>query len=268
MLNGEKANPLPLELEVNLNRYVKDAVCFGQQRISLGLMVVPSEEAVKEGLSKEEVVERVWESVEVGNRMMPDYARISKDAVVVLEFGVEYQKTLKGTVKRKPFLEQFSGVIENFYNNLEGAGDDGERKQMTEAGMKEMVRRTVIETMPFRKPEELKGNSDFFALGMDSFMAIQVRRNLARNVNTKGTKLSANVVFEHPTVDSLAEFLLSLQSGSHQARVSTDAMVMATFRKYNDFVAPLKDPLPPGRAEGGEHIVSDFPNVVLSNTNR
>lgn len=257
MLNGEKANPLPLELEVNLHPYVKDLVCVGTQQATLGLFVVPSEKASMDGKSKEEIVDAIWGNVEIGNKNMPHYARIAKDSILVLDHGLEYEKTLKGTVKRAQFIRQFADMIKEFYRKLEGAGWDGEKKQMNEEEMKELVRTTINEVMGLEK-EKLKDDADFFTFGMDSSMAIQARRYLAQKIDTKCTKLNANFVFEHPTVDALAEFLTGLQSGMDQAKKSAEAEIMATLKVYDGFSAASRDsppPPPPSRAQGGEHIV-------------
>jgi len=56
-------------------------------------------------------------------------------------------------------------------------------------------------------PAELDPTTGFFQLGMDSLMSVTLQRNLSASL---GQPLSPAVIFDYPTVDSLAAHLATL----------------------------------------------------------
>ena len=56
-------------------------------------------------------------------------------------------------------------------------------------------------------------DDDFFALGLDSLQAIQMRSEILQSIDIGGKKLGQQVVFEHPTINRLSGFLLNLCTG-------------------------------------------------------
>ena len=56
-------------------------------------------------------------------------------------------------------------------------------------------------------PAELDPSTGFFQLGMDSLMSVTLQRNLTASL---GQPLSPAVIFDYPTVDSLAAHLATL----------------------------------------------------------
>ena len=56
-------------------------------------------------------------------------------------------------------------------------------------------------------PAELDPSTGFFQLGMDSLMSVTLQRNLSASLSQP---LSPAVIFDYPTVDSLAAHLATL----------------------------------------------------------
>ncbi|MEU8181974.1 beta-ketoacyl synthase N-terminal-like domain-containing protein [Micromonospora sp. NPDC049044] len=74
----------------------------------------------------------------------------------------------------------------------------------------EVVRRAVVEAVAevlAFDPGRIDGEAGFFQLGMDSLMAIKVRRQLEARFRLR---LGTPVMFEHPTVDALTDHLTGL----------------------------------------------------------
>ncbi|KAL7268911.1 hypothetical protein RUND412_008444, partial [Rhizina undulata] len=111
--NGEKANPIPMELSVRENPYVSEVVVFGAERTQLGMLVVKSERA--NGLKDEEVLEKIWGSVEHANENAYQYAKVSKEMVGLLDADTQYPRTDKGTAIRAAFYRQFKDQIDALY---------------------------------------------------------------------------------------------------------------------------------------------------------
>ena len=69
------------------------------------------------------------------------------------------------------------------------------------------VRREAAAVMGITEPSRLPGDAGFFQLGMDSLMSLQLVRRLSASL---GLDLAPSSSFNHPTVDDLADHLLTL----------------------------------------------------------
>ncbi|KAA8896205.1 hypothetical protein FN846DRAFT_893478 [Sphaerosporella brunnea] len=229
--NGEKANPILLENNVRKNRYVTESIVFGAGKPTLGMVIIQSEHA--EGMSREEFLKVMSEDLEHGNSMVPAYAKVFPDAIILKPAGTAFPRTDKGTAIRAAFIREFQPDIDAYYTQLESQ-EANSGKDMSEAEIRQFVRATVANALQI--PEgDVKDDTDFFSLGLDSLMAIGVRRKLAQEVNTNGKVLGANVVFEKPNIDALTRFLVSLGNGIQEKERSAEEKMEELVNKYSTF---------------------------------
>lgn len=248
LINGEKADPIPIEDSVAHNPHVSVAVAFGAERDSLGLIVIASDSAA--ALSEAEVLASISPDLAAGNARVPAYARISLEQVMIKPAGTPFPVTDKATVKRSLFLKQFAKDIEAHYTEMEGAKSlqVHEDVVMSDVEVGNLVRAIVCDVLGFKeaKSEEktiphMDDISDFFTLGMDSLKASQVRSKILRSIYLGGgggggkNKLATNVVFEYPTVALLTEHLLNLRKGDVVVKDDAEEIARALVLKYSEF---------------------------------
>lgn len=247
LINGEKADPIPIEDSVAHNPHVSVAVAFGAERDSLGLIVIASDSAAH--LSAAEVLASIEPDLAAGNSRVPAYARISLEQVMIKPAGTPFPVTDKATVKRSLFLKQFAKDIEAHYTEMESAKtlQVHEDVVMSDVEVWNLVRAIVCDVLGFKeaKSEEktiphMDDMSDFFTLGMDSLKASQVRSKILRSIYLGGggggkNKLATNVVFEYPTVALLTEHLLNLRKGDVVVKDDAEEIARALVLKYSEF---------------------------------
>ncbi|KAK0650267.1 Non-canonical non-ribosomal peptide synthetase FUB8 [Lasiodiplodia hormozganensis] len=248
LVNGEKADPVPLEEAVGRNANVRAAVVFGAQRDALGMVVVAADRAA--GLSEAEIVQSVLPDLQRGNERVPAYARIAPDAIIVKPAGTQFPCTDKATVIRSLFLKQFAKEIDEFYakrEELANGGGEGAAESVVDddADIRDLVRQTVRGELRLAEKEggaDLADDSDFFALGMDSLQATNVRSRLLKRVNLGGGRtLATNVVFDHPSVELLTAHLLDVRAGQEEnggGPQSAEELAMRLLEKYSTFDEP------------------------------
>lgn len=248
--NGEKANPVTFELHVRENPYVDEVAVCGTQRAHLGMLVIPSEKAA--GMGQDEIIEKMWKSIEEENDQMPAYARISKEMIAILPVGQEFPKTDKGTTIRAAFYAKFADRIEQLYQDFEVQNaHDG--LELSEVELKEFIKKELVEVLTLDNPSELQDETDFFSLGLDSLGATQIRGKIIREIKTGG-KVGQNIVFEQPTLAKLAGYLYRLRTGEKEAVDSQIDLLKALIEKYSNFPQHV-----PGKSNpDGDYIVS-FP---------
>lgn len=229
LVNGEKAIPMALEGSARQHRFVAEAVVFGSGKDCLGLAIVMSSDAAKQ--SKESLLLDIMASIQPVQHTMPAYAQISNDMILLLPENTEYPRTDKGTVIRQAFYRQFAKEIEGMYVTSEVVTGG---LVLSETELRSFVQETVVNIMP--NIDSIDDNVDFFALGMDSLQATQIRTIILKNISTNNHALGMNVVFDYPTVIALAEYLASLQRfGEQLQEVNVETQMQGLIDQYGKF---------------------------------
>ncbi|KAG6356352.1 hypothetical protein INS49_015740 [Diaporthe citri] len=244
MLNGEKADPIPVEDAVKVNPEVATAVAFGAGHEALGLVVIRSHSSAI--LPDEEFLKAISSSIDLGNSRVPEYARIARDMIIVKESGTPFPATDKGTVIRSAFLKEMNGDIERLYADRSASKlkststgvpmSHGEVLAMISEIVKDELRlkhahdnstsepRAVDETKNF---DDLPIDADLFNLGVDSLQASNIRSRIQREIDLRGVSLATNVVFDYPTVALLGDHVMQLHLGNNVHSETTDPEKLA-----------------------------------------
>jgi acyl carrier protein len=81
------------------------------------------------------------------------------------------------------------------------------------AGVKELIRTTVAALLSIEDPASIDDSATFLELGVDSLVAVDLAGNLGARLDVS---LPSTSVFDHPSVEQLAEFI-----GTQQPQLST-----------------------------------------------
>jgi carbohydrate kinase (thermoresistant glucokinase family) len=249
LVNGEKFNPVMMEGTIRSHRAVTETVVFGSGRPYLGILVVPA----IEGMSQSKVVDEIWPVIEAANQTAEAYARISRDMIQVLPYGCQFPRTDKGSVIRQAFYKQFATEIDNAYDAAASA--HGDLKTFTIPQMEDFVRTVLAKHLS--QAGEIERTTDFFSLGLDSLQSIQIRMDILKNINIGNNKLGQNVVFDHPSIASLAAHLYSLRTGQEEEVVSVAAQMQDLIAQYSNFepVAKCQTALTGATGSLGAHVL-------------
>lgn len=232
LVNGEKFNPVVSEGKIRSSKSVAEAVIFGAQQPYLGVLVVPS--LATAGRNPAEVLETIWPIVDAAQGGNDSFAKISKDMVVILPHDVDYPRTDKGSVIRQACYEAFEKEIDTAYDISSASSADA--REMSEAELRHHLRDLVLESLP---QAEFDDDTDFFALGLDSLQALQIRSGMLKSVKTVN-QLTQNVVFDHPSIGRLSAYLLGTTENSGETQVSIETEMQALVENYSDFTQPTR----------------------------
>ncbi|KAH6650756.1 putative NRPS-like enzyme, partial [Chaetomium tenue] len=218
LVTGEKVLPLPMEGRIRQHPLVREAVVVGVERPVPGLLLFRAGGGA--GLEDGEYLDAVWPAVVEANAGAEAFSQISRDMVAVLGVDVDYPRTDKGSIIRAQVYSGFAGVIDGLYTRMEDgtAGNGGDEKRgrapLTGLSLDELgvlVAGVFQEATGRSLPSE---DADFFAAGVDSLQALQMRRALLRRLDLQGRDLPSNVVYECGNGKGLAGFLYSLGRGT------------------------------------------------------
>ncbi|KAF2086300.1 putative NRPS-like enzyme [Saccharata proteae CBS 121410] len=226
--NGEKANPLKLEGAARQSQFVSEAVVFGVGQSSLGLALVRAPEAAT--FPDETILDDVFRVIEPAHAVLPAYAKIERDKVLILDPETAIRVTDKGTVIRRAFYDQFREEINAVYEKTcSGALVLGEPE------LKELIRDEVTKMMQIPKSIEVGDDQDFFNLGMDSLQSISLRTTLVSTLDLNGKSPGLNCVFDFPSVAALAHHLIQLRAGTDRDETSKEDEMQKLINEYACF---------------------------------
>lgn len=203
--NGEKFIPLDMEGRVRQSPLVKEAVVFGIDRPLPGLLLFRSSAAPD--LSNDQIVDILWPDISEANTKVSAFGQIGKEYIIVLPAATDCPITDKQSVKRAQVYRQFANVIDSVYSDEPGGVG---HLKLDQDELADWLADTFKAELDVALDDK---ETDFFAAGVDSQKAIQMRRSIVRSLDLgkPAPQLSSLVVFEYGNVARLATFLYGLR---------------------------------------------------------
>ncbi|OAX43282.1 L-aminoadipate-semialdehyde dehydrogenase [Rhizopogon vinicolor AM-OR11-026] len=235
MVNGEKTNPVPMELTLRSSPYIADAIIFGAGRTQIGALIISTE--IAKDCPPAELVKLVSPLVALANAQAPSHSQLGTEALVILPYDTVIPRADKGSILRPRVYKEFESVINEVYKRLEGDVDEAGKRRLNSEADARMTVRDIIGRMVERPIDNLQDNTDLFDFGLDSLQSSRIRNAIQREIDLCGNKLSPNAVFEHPSVTAIAQLLVSLSSGKEAApaQISPLEIMLELVRKYSYF---------------------------------
>ena len=225
---GEMFFPLSTEGRIRQLPAVKEAVVFGNDKTTPGLLVFRADSA--QGLAESAYVKSIWPAVEAANIKSETFARISKELIVVVDAGTEYPINDYLSIKRLQLYKGFAAMIDNAYANVQRASEG--HLQLDIFQLEEWILRTLRETLGVSLPN---ADADFYNWGMDSLKALQMRSLIVRDLDLGGrsSTTSPMLVFQPGTARELARHLYGLRLGNVDAQTDELAKMRSLIDKYS-----------------------------------
>ncbi|KAF8511947.1 L-aminoadipate-semialdehyde dehydrogenase [Hysterangium stoloniferum] len=214
MINGEKTNPVPIELGLKGEcPYISDVIIFGAGRAQIGALMLPSE--LGKDKAPEELLELIAPALAIANGDAPSHSQLSPEAIIFLTYGTAIPRADKGSPIRARTYMAFEMTIDDLYRRLEGLmGDESQRRNIeTVNEAEDAVLENIKETIGEDNMKDLTSKTDLFLFGLDSLQATRIRNAIQRTINIGTHQLSSNFVFDHPSVEEMARELHGLASG-------------------------------------------------------
>ena len=239
--NGEKFNPVPMELIIQGHPLLAGALVHGLGRKQAALIVEPKVDVQE----RDSVTEQIWPHVEKANLHVPGQGRIVRSKILVASADKPFTRAGKGTVVRKLTEKSYSKEIDHLYlaDNNKSQSSKSLKPMLVPSFPLLSVNNFVQEAVMYSLPSApgLSETDDFYAHGLDSLKTTELCETLKDGLQgfTKSSDLSwisTRFIYEHATVDQLSkvlhEFLntgnapnVNSKHGTAFQAVEADAMV-------------------------------------------
>ncbi|KAA1476420.1 acetyl-CoA synthetase-like protein [Dentipellis sp. KUC8613] len=217
---GEKTNPGPIEAILALDPHIAAALLFGRGKFQNGVLVQPAAAHAFDPRDTQRLDafrDAIWPTVEKANAFAPSHSRLFKEMILTTRPSTPFEYTAKGSPRRHVSLGAYSGEIDALYADADADASltdaDSERVD-ADVDLRGAVRGVVARVMRRRVADD----EDLFQAGCDSLQATWIRNSLSHAIRTTPTPTPAalphDVVYTHPSVGALADFILGLQAGA------------------------------------------------------
>ncbi|KAI0013533.1 acetyl-CoA synthetase-like protein [Xylariaceae sp. FL0662B] len=283
--NGEKFNPIPLEVKIQSHPYVKGALVVGNGRAQASLLIEPRDPPQ----SVAKFLDNIWSFIEESNAVVPGQGRISRDMVICALAGKPFVKTGKGTVVRKLTEQAYQTEIETLYLSSSSQGkivsvslESSLKRVYQQSAVINFVRDILAAS--FVQSAKMGEDDDFYAHGLDSMQTLEITSDLKRNLKDQTSKsvawISPRTVYRNSTLAELSRVVLAfLQEGiipEEDNQLASARLIDETVAQYVKTLPqkPITQPSEPSRISTvaligstgylGSHIVVNLlknPNI-------
>ncbi|KAI0837983.1 acetyl-CoA synthetase-like protein [Hypoxylon sp. FL0890] len=255
LANGEKFNPLALEMKIQSHPLLKGALVTGNGRTQTALIIEP-----KDPLGDEEersgLLKQLWPFVEESNSLASGQGRIYSGKVICAAPEKPLVRTAKGTIVRKLSEEAYKDELEVLYSSTESQDSHStvELKGTVDHDLPtivEFVRRIFATSFP--PASMIDEDEDFFTHGLDSIQTLEIVASLKRNLQKQSKPaswVSPRAIFQNSSLAEFSRFVKHvLDNGAVPEAVSEATLAQSVNEIVERFVRtlPEKSPLQANR---------------------
>ncbi|OCH84283.1 L-aminoadipate-semialdehyde dehydrogenase [Obba rivulosa] len=213
-LLGEKTNPVPIELSIRGNSpYIAEVIVFGAGRPQIGCLILPSDLGKELSEDRDTFMAGIWPAIARANAEAPSHSQLLPEMIHILPYGTEVPLASKLSILRPACYVKFKDIIDDVYSRYEHGGS-GPKLDLTESELEEFIHDTFLRTLGCDKAQGLDRDVDVFTFGVDSLQAARIRNICQAELDLRGHQLTLNVVYEYPTIQKLADHIISIKRGS------------------------------------------------------
>ena len=239
--NGEKFTPTLMETMIEAHPWISRALVVGQSRFQAALLVEPSEEAPE--MSSNTFIEEIWPRVQAANNAVAAHGRVMKNKIGFASKDKPFQRTPKGTTRRRGVIHDYEKEIDAIYEAELGELMQNLPESLDGASILEFIRQIISQSMG---RAGIPVDQDLYAAGFDSLMTFQVSEILKKAFQARGAPLkpgliAPSIIYANPTVEKLAQFIHRALQGEVQMDVPREEKIQRLVEKYTSDLPTNRD---------------------------
>jgi len=245
LANGEKFNPIPLEVHVQNHQSLKGVFVIGNRRRQAALLVEPKEPLDEPG--RKALLQELWPLIVEANAFVPGQGRIQQSRLLCGLPEKPFTRTGKGTIVRRLTEEAYKEEIDRLYQDASPeANTPVIRLKPTVTydlpGVVEFVRSIIGSSFPVAN--SMADDDDFLAYGLDSEQIVEIVFNLKRNLSSQTDNsvewIGTRTIFRDSTVAGLSR---TIQSFLNDGRIPEEDLNLSRSRLVDDALARFSEGL-------------------------
>lgn len=223
--NGEKFNPVPMEVHISAHPLINGTLIIGQGYPQPCLILEPKDHS----LSLEAILDAIWPVIEEANSQAPGQARITRDMVLISDNSKSFVRSPKGTVVRTTTGRLYETEISELYTH--GVSKNLQHITLDDPESYPAVSQFVADAVAAVFPgHEVEMDDDLFGHGFDSLQTTELVKLLRAGLQS-GKKdaavswINMRFVYEHSSINGLARNIVSAHVEGSRSSSEADASV-------------------------------------------
>jgi nucleoside-diphosphate-sugar epimerase/acyl-CoA synthetase (AMP-forming)/AMP-acid ligase II len=243
--NGEKFNPVTMELIIETHPLVSRAVVVGQSKFQAGLLIEPHPELPE--MDSNAFIEEIWPAVQAANQTIAAHGRVMKSKIGFASKAKPFKKTPKGTTQRRAVVRDYEKEINAIYEaELEDDLQDCLPETLDQNSIMEYTRQIIAHVL---ERADIPISQDLYSAGLDSLMTMQVAKVLQRGIlkrqpQLKPGAITPQTIYANPTVEQLGNVIYGIVEGKAQASIPREKKIQRLVEKYTRDLPEARDDLP------------------------
>ena len=202
--------------------FVKGASVFGTGHSHAGLLIEPVEPATAECMAsattkRARIASHAWTHVKKANQHSPFHVEIWESMILFANPGKPFKRDSQGAVARRLTEEAFQDEISELYRIVDqGAAATNYSAAEMELDLNDRVHAAVSSVFQL---DVIPADENFFRLpGADSLRILALSHTLSKQI---GTRISAQQLYQHSTIQQLAQALVPVLCNKGRSRLAT-----------------------------------------------
>ncbi|KAJ6482268.1 hypothetical protein C8R47DRAFT_981897 [Mycena vitilis] len=267
---GEKTDPVTIESVLSKHPLIKYALVFGQCKPRAGLLVWPHEAVHAD--DRPAFRDRIWTSVDEANAGAPTHSRVIKETIIVASAAKPFALTAKHSLRRSTILFDYAEEISAVYSAFNAAALSSLAVSPPASwGFDEclgFIRAVIARVQAGAESDLPRDDEDLFEHGLDSLQVPLVRNAISQALTKRGIEgqpLQSNVVYSHPTMISLAQFLSDHARDPNQTLAPTkESKALKMESMLKEFISPSPSYLPARVEVEGRRPIADGRIILMT----
>jgi nucleoside-diphosphate-sugar epimerase len=254
--NGEKFNPIATEKAIEAHPLVSKAIVVGQARFQSAMLIEPNWDLWTDNEhTVEDFLGEVWPLVERANEMVPAYGRVMFNRIGLASKAKPFKVTAKGSTQRRQVNNDYHIEIDSLYA----------KEPITKL---EFPKTPTISSITCYIQQVVHGQlnspaiddwADLYAAGLDSLQTASIANMLNKAINRREPNseelITAQMVYDHPTISALSHFINSFLHGSRvEMAISRTTKINDVLKTYI-YAPPEQKALSISRDTCRKHVV-------------
>lgn len=235
--NGEKFNPVTMEITISSHPLVKGALVVGNSYDQVGLLLEVNDPGG-------DFVEKIWPTVQMANAEAPQHARVYKDMIATSSPEKPFSRAAKGTIQRLVTTQAYKHEIDAMYNcqsdsKLQQPSTDLLPQKHSQQVLIDIVRQGVKFQL---ERDDFANSDDIYFLGFDSLQTTQLAKRIAENLRLRmpaesRNAISPRLIYDNPSVDKISSALFALLNPELSTKVDPSYHVdQMAFKRIQELV--------------------------------
>lgn len=137
------------------------------------------------------------------------------------------------SILRPACYKLFAPLINSIYDRFERGTGAPKRNITSIDEMQSFLHTTISTALSAKASSDLTMTTDLFAYGVDSLQATRVRNDIIKSLELGDITLGQNVVYEHPSIERLAKYILDSVGGAAGASETAQEKMIRMLDKWS-----------------------------------